>query len=81
MEILSIILLGLRAAHKNHIQETCTQLAYGKNFRLSCSHINSETVNRSLILTYVTKLIETMRVVIPIATTMHGKTKIYVNPS
>ncbi|GBO33172.1 hypothetical protein AVEN_158025-1 [Araneus ventricosus] len=79
-EILPIVLLGIRTAVKEDIKATCAELVYGTTLQLP-----SDMVEASIIPScndiFVDRLRNAMREMNPVATSTHGKTKFYVNPS
>lgn len=80
LRFFSINLLGLCTALKNDINATCAELVYGTNFILPSDLITSEAVCQPLILSYGSKLVETMRTLNPSATAMHGNPKLMSIP-
>ncbi|GBM39203.1 Gag-Pol polyprotein [Araneus ventricosus] len=79
-EILPIVLLGIRTAVKEDIKASCAELVNGTTLQLP-----SDMTETSIILpcneVFVDRLRNTMREMNPVATSTHGKTKFYVNPS
>ena len=80
-EILPIVLLGLRTAVKSDLDATSSQLVYGTTLRLPSDLLSTDAYKEPISQTYVTKLISNMRKLNPVATTSHGDSKVYVNPS
>ncbi|GBN06761.1 hypothetical protein AVEN_14647-1 [Araneus ventricosus] len=79
-EILPIVLLGICTVVKEDIKASCAELVYGTTLQLP-----SEMIETSIIPPcndiFVDRLRNTMREMNPVATSTHGKTKFYVNPS
>ncbi|GBN10744.1 hypothetical protein AVEN_136589-1 [Araneus ventricosus] len=79
-EILQIVLLVIRTAVKEDIKASCAELVYGTTL-----HFPSDVIEISIIPPcddiFVDPLPNTMREINPVATSTHGKTKFYVNPS
>ncbi|GFT95661.1 hypothetical protein TNCV_310611 [Trichonephila clavipes] len=81
IDILPIVLLGLRSAMKNDLKATSSQLVYGTTLRLLSDLISSESFQTSVTPTYVSKLITMMRKLSPISPDSRSCTKSYVHQS
>ncbi|GBN57265.1 hypothetical protein AVEN_17345-1 [Araneus ventricosus] len=79
-EILPIVLLGIRTAVKEDIKASCAELVYGTTLQVPSDMIKTSIIppNDNI---FVDRLRNTMREMNPAATSTHGKTKFYINPS
>ncbi|GFV83738.1 transposon Tf2-6 polyprotein [Trichonephila clavipes] len=80
-DILPIVLLGLRSVMKNDLKATSSQLVYGTTLRLPFDLISSESLQTSVTLPYISKLITMMRKLSPISPDSNSCTKSYVHQS
>lgn len=79
-EVLPIVLLGIRTAIKEDIGVSCAELVYGTTIQLPGDMIEISIIPPCDDI-FVDRLRNAMREMNPVATSTHGQTKFYVNPS
>ncbi|GBM44068.1 hypothetical protein AVEN_75885-1 [Araneus ventricosus] len=79
-EILPIVLLGIHTAVKEDIKATCAELVYGTTLQLP-SDMTETSIIPPCNDIFVDRLRNTMHEMNPVAKSVHGKTKFYVNLS
>ncbi|GBN57086.1 hypothetical protein AVEN_161870-1 [Araneus ventricosus] len=77
---ISTVLLGIRIAVKEDIKAVSAELVYGTTFQLPNDMIETFIIPPCDDI-FVDRLRNAMREMNPVATSEHGKTKFYVNPS
>ncbi|KAF8791343.1 hypothetical protein HNY73_006228 [Argiope bruennichi] len=78
--MIHLVLLGIRTAVKEDIKASCAEPVYEKTLQLPSDMIETSIIPPCDDI-FVDRLRNTMRELNPVATSAHGKTKFYVNPS